>query len=75
MYSGRLGGHVEVEELVGQKVQKDVRQIEGTEDNASLAHIVHFLKPQLTYFKFIYYPEYRSVVPPKRRLFLPKHTI
>jgi hypothetical protein len=40
MYSGRLDGHVEVEELVGQNVQKDVGEIEGTEDNASLAQTV-----------------------------------
>ena len=37
-YSGRL-------ELVGQNVQKDVREIEGTEDKASLAQTVHVPKP------------------------------
>jgi len=37
MYSGRLDGHEEVEEVVGQNVQKDVREIEGTEEKASLS--------------------------------------
>jgi len=44
MYSARLDGHEEVEELVGQDVQKDVKEIEGTEDNASLAQRVHVAK-------------------------------
>jgi hypothetical protein len=45
MYSARLAGHVEVEELVGQNVKKDVREIEGKEDNGSLGQTVHVPKP------------------------------